>query len=80
LKCRPDYFEIDLLTITTKIVEGMDARPYLAENAGNSCLLKQANFAVAIDDPGLGLGLIWKFRFYRLRFYAEGIRRAGRRG
>lgn len=61
-------------------MEGSEASPYLAENRGNSCLLKQAEFAKAIAYPGLGLGLFWKFRFYRLRLYAEGIRRAGRRG
>ena len=80
LKCPPDYFELDLLTITTRIIEGIEASPYLAENPGNSCLLKQADFAKADAHPSLGLGLIWKFRFCRLRFYAEGIRCAGRRG
>jgi hypothetical protein len=73
LKYRPDYFELKLLTITTKIVEEIDASPYLAENPRNSCLLKQAHFAKAVADPGLGLGLIWKFRFHRLRSYAGGF-------
>ena len=80
LKCPPNFFKLNLLTITTRVMEGIEASPYLAENPGNSCLLKQADLDEANAYPGLGLGLSWKFRLCRLRFYAEGIRHAGRRG